>query len=471
MRTRIGWVASLGWMCWLCLAGQAVSQAPAEDLLTQARGLAREGRHAEAIPIYEELMSEVEGRDNGDSEPLVYLLHELAVQHHALGDATAAETLYRRSLRLAEKHHGEHAATLAPILRGLAAVAAMRGRLDDAEAHHRRVLKIQETEASGGAEMARTLAELGVLRQLQGQSADAEGFYQRALASADENDLSPTEIVTISGNLGAIYARQERYAEAEQSYLKVLAIRERELGPQHPDLVKVLLELASLQFRQRRYSRAAASYERGLRLRERTQSDDLAQSDILSQLAATYRQLGRTAEAEAHFAMAKTILGAQCQGRERTTACRDAAMIHQGLVSRPRDSTNGLIRPNEPLADEDTARAPEVAGSRSRAAASDPASPAKPPSPPRTRVTHRVQVAARQVREQAVALLAGLQADYPDLLGDLDARVFEVDLGDRGVWHRVQIGAFTSRARAKALCGELVRRGHDDCWVAATEEP
>ncbi len=430
------------------LASDARGQAATTDLLIQARELAREGRHAEAIPIYEAHLTEIERREGDDFEPLVFLLHELAVQHHAVGEAAEAEALYLRSLAVAEKYHGTRDSTLAPSLRGLAAVAAMRGRLQDAESYHRRVLEIQKSAAASRSDIARTYAELGVLRQLRGHPADAEELYRRALA-ADDDVLTETEVATVAGNLAALYARGERYGEAEQTYRQVLAIREKQLGPDHPDLIKVLLELASLQFRQRRYASAASSYERVLHLREPTGQDDLALSDLLSQLAATYRQLGRSAEAEAHFDLAKTILKAQCGDRERTKACRDATVIHRGLRNRPRDSAEPPPASGSPPPEETVAKV---------AATTTPARP-----------VHRAQVAARQDRREAVEILERLQASHRDLVADLATRVVEVDLAERGVWHRVQIGEFPTASQAKALCSQLLRRGHDGCWVVATD--
>lgn len=455
MRLTLRW-----WCCWALACGSglaAQAQTATSDPLVQARELARAGRHAEAIPIYEQQLADLEQRDGPDSESLIYLLHEIAVQHHAVGATETAEPLYQRALDLAELHHGDRDSSLVPSLRGLAAVAAMRGLWDQAESYHRRVLDIQESSNATKPGIARTLAELGLLEQLRGDPDQAEEYYRRALESSDAEVLTDTEVATVAGNLAAIYARQERYAESEATYRRVLAVRERQLGPNHVDLVKVLLELASLQFRQRRYSAAASSYERALRLREQVGENDLALSEILGQLAATYFQLGRSAEAAAHFTMAKTILDAQCAGRERSKACRDVAAVHAGLENRPRDL--GAPATGAPAEEAPTRVAEPV----------EPAPP--PPRAHKARRLYRSQVAARQDRQQAVEILDRLLAAHPDLLFVLATHVVEVDLAERGIWHRVQIGDHESRREAKALCAELKKGGVDDCWVVAVEEP
>ena len=50
------------------------------------------------------------------------------------------------------------------------------------------------------------------------------------------------------------------------------------------------------------------------------------------------------------------------------------------------------------------------------------------------------------------------------LLGDRELTVQEVDLGERGIFYRVQAGFFPERAGASALCRALKAR-QQDCLV------
>ncbi len=63
--------------------------------------------------------------------------------------------------------------------------------------------------------------------------------WRAGLALWDEADPSLT-------NLAALYQAQGNYAEAEPLYQRALAIWERALGPEHPDVAKVLNSYASL---------------------------------------------------------------------------------------------------------------------------------------------------------------------------------------------------------------------------------
>ncbi len=508
--------AKLAVLCGLWLAVAAGAQDDAEGPLAKARELAVAGRHAEAIPLYEQLAADVERKEGADAWSLVYLWYELAVQHHSLGDLDQAESLYQRSLTLAEMHRGARDLALVPSLRGLATLAATLERLDEAETFYRRALEIQEEAGDDPTATARTLAELGLLSQLQERPQEAEDFYRRALEIGAE--LEATDVAVIASNLGALYDHLERYAEAEDFYRRALEIRERLLGSDHPDLARFHDKLGGLRYRDRRFAEAASSYKASLKIREQAGREDLEVAEVLAHLAATYRQLGRSVAAETHFGMAKAILDAQCGGREYVGPCRDALRNHRQLSEQRLAPPAEPVPPPVAVAEAPPSAppaapppsAPPVAPPPSLSAPPPPlpAPPAEPPplpgppplsspEPPAAADTatgprepseapaagaapppaearggrwHRAQVGAREDRREADEILAGLRDSHPQLLGDLPARIFRVDLGERGVWHRVQIGEFAELADAKALCAEIIRRGHEGCWVITTEE-
>jgi cell division septation protein DedD len=95
------------------------------------------------------------------------------------------------------------------------------------------------------------------------------------------------------------------------------------------------------------------------------------------------------------------------------------------------------------------------------------AAPSPPPSPPGAPVAngYRAQVATAKREADANRKVAQLRKDYADLFGPLPLRVRRVDLGAKGVWYRVQAGAFAEMGQATQLCEELKRRGEKGCWV------
>jgi hypothetical protein len=73
---------------------------------------------------------------------------------------------------------------------------------------------------------------------------------------------------------------------------------------------------------------------------------------------------------------------------------------------------------------------------------------------------YRVQIVAVRSQADAESEWRRFAGTYPDLLGGFEPYVGEVDLGERGVWLRVQAGPL-DRADADGLCAALRERGAD----------
>jgi CHAT domain-containing protein len=82
-----------------------------------------------------------------------------------------------------------------------------------------------------------------------------------------------------------------------------------------------------------------------------------------------------------------------------------------------------------------------------------------PQSSPAARDLYVVHVASDRSRAQALTEFAKLQHRHASLLKAAQADVQEVDLGSKGVWHRLLIGPAVSRAEAEGLCRKLKSDG------------
>jgi class 3 adenylate cyclase/tetratricopeptide (TPR) repeat protein len=98
----------------------------------------------------------------------------------------------------------------------------------------------------------------------------------------------------------ALYLRERGdYGKAELFATRALAIREKILGPDHPDVAQSLDGLAVVYWREGRYVEAEPLYSRALAIREKALgSDDLDVAASLSSFALVYWDQGRYAEAE-----------------------------------------------------------------------------------------------------------------------------------------------------------------------------
>ena len=80
------------------------------------------------------------------------------------------------------------------------------------------------------------------------------------------------------------------------------------------------------------------------------------------------------------------------------------------------------------------------------------------------RQDYMVQLAASRSRALARGVYARLQSEYDDLLGRRDPFILRVDLGDRGIFYRVNVAGFASKEAADNFCADLKKRGQD-CLV------
>lgn len=75
-----------------------------------------------------------------------------------------------------------------------------------------------------------------------------------------------------------------------------------------------------------------------------------------------------------------------------------------------------------------------------------------------------VQLAASRSRALARGVYANLQKSYNDALGRRDPLILRVDLGDKGIYYRVNVPGFNDRTAAADFCAALKKRGQD-CLV------
>lgn len=140
------------------------------------------------------------------------------------------------------------------------------------------------------------------------------------------------------------------------------------------------------------------------------------------------------------------------------------------------EQTEQSVTPEPSAAEADQARAPEpepVTQAPSQPADSAPAvrvedaapRAAEPAPTPAAAGGFVAQIGAFRSREDAESGWLAFAARYPDLAAGRTPDIQRADLGDRGVFHRLRIAAFSSRDDAAAFCSALDARGQA-CLVA-----
>ncbi|HLL27491.1 MAG TPA: CHAT domain-containing tetratricopeptide repeat protein [Xanthobacteraceae bacterium] len=151
-----------------------------------------------------------------------------------------------------------------------------------------------------GADEASKLDDQADALYEKGRYAEAEPLYKRSLAIR-EKALGPDhpDVAASLNNLALLYDQQGRHVDAEPLYKRALAIWEKTLGPDHPDVATSLNNLALLYDAQGRYADAEPLYRRSLAIREKILApDDPDITYLLNNLALLYKKQGRYADAE-----------------------------------------------------------------------------------------------------------------------------------------------------------------------------
>jgi CHAT domain-containing protein/tetratricopeptide (TPR) repeat protein len=173
------------------------------------------------------------------------------------------------------------------------------GRHREAEAVARRALEAA-TAAQQPIRIGFWCNQLGVALMYQGRDTEAEPLHKRALAIR-ERALGPDhpQFAQSLNALAYLYGRQGRYAEAELLHKRALAIEEKTLGADHTDVATSLNNLAILYMYQGRYAEAEPLHKRALAINEKALgADNSSVAGSLNNLAELYRRQGRYAEAE-----------------------------------------------------------------------------------------------------------------------------------------------------------------------------
>jgi tetratricopeptide (TPR) repeat protein len=151
-----------------------------------------------------------------------------------------------------------------------------------------------------GADVERDILT-AVIYYIHGEYAEAEKLFKRSLAIR-EKALGPNhpDVATSLDIMASIYAIWGDYAKAEPLYKRSLAIREKALGPNHPDVAKSLNSMAIFYGIQGEYAKAEPLFKRSLAIREKALGHDHPDvATSLENLAALYRTSKRNVEAEA----------------------------------------------------------------------------------------------------------------------------------------------------------------------------
>ena len=158
-------------------------------------------------------------------------------------------------------------------------------------------------------QLAKHLNMAGSAYHNAGRYSEAEPLLKRSL-EIREKVLGPEhpDVATSLNNLALLYCDQGRYSEAEPLLKRSIEIKEKVLGPEHPDVATSLNNLALLYCDQGRYPEAEPLYKRSLKIVEKALGPEHPHvATVLKNYADLLQKMDREKEAAELAALAESI--------------------------------------------------------------------------------------------------------------------------------------------------------------------
>jgi CHAT domain-containing protein/tetratricopeptide (TPR) repeat protein len=207
----------------------------------------RLGRYAESETLYRRAIGVWETL-NPEHPELVVALQNLGTVYVDEGRFDEAEALLKRALNIREKVYGADSFPVATELNNLASLYEIQGRYADVETFANRAFAIvQKAQGPDDPDTAKVLRKLGVANDAEGHYAEADAQFKRAL-DIFNNAYGPDNryLGTVLISQGHMFEHQHRPDAAEAAYLRALDITQRTRGVNHPEVARVLNDLALL---------------------------------------------------------------------------------------------------------------------------------------------------------------------------------------------------------------------------------
>jgi tetratricopeptide (TPR) repeat protein len=162
----------------------------------------------------------------------------------------------------------------------------------------------------------------------EGRMADADACARRAVRQLESSsNTRPLALASAHNVLALIEYRRGMFAEAAPEFEKAARIFSQHLGPDHPEIVPYLVNLANTYLKIKRWSDAEDAANRALRLAKLGLGEDHPyHAGALIAFAKVCEKTGRTREGKAASRQAQTIL-AQRSDRERSLVSIDDLLL------------------------------------------------------------------------------------------------------------------------------------------------
>jgi serine/threonine-protein kinase len=277
------------------------------------------GKYKEGLAAGEALLKQVEQVNHAPLHGQV--LYMVARLKEALGDYTGAEKLAHEALTYAAD--GKDLVLMSKSLSFLTVVTGVR--LKQLQQASMLVPVVRAVARSSGDSLTQALAlsQLGHLLMTQGKYTEARESYLQAL-ELREKVLGPEhpDVASSISNLASAAWWMGGYDEAVEKAERAVALQSKALGPEHPEVVKTLMISAGTLAEVGRYEDALKRHERALELQEKVLGPNHPSVSIsLNNIAITLMSMGRYEEARQRSERAMILAEKHADALKLAAAC------------------------------------------------------------------------------------------------------------------------------------------------------
>ena len=226
------------------------------------------------------------------------------------GEYGKAEPLFKQSLEISKKVHGENDPDFALGLNNLANLYSETGRYAEAEPLYLRALEIIRAGAGeDNAFYVKSLNNLASLYKRMGNYVEVEPLYKKAadILLKISGEGRPDYAIVLN-NLAGYYYLLGRYPEAESTYQKSLDAARKAVGEQHPIYARTLNNLGSVYEAMGNYARAEQLYRQALQtITSKSGKDSTDAAAALNNLGGLYKTIGDYPKADSFYHQSNEI--------------------------------------------------------------------------------------------------------------------------------------------------------------------
>uniref|UniRef100_A0A803MUN9 Nephrocystin-3 n=1 Tax=Chenopodium quinoa TaxID=63459 RepID=A0A803MUN9_CHEQI len=241
-------------------------------LLGLAKHLGSVGRAAEAVEIYERVITIVESSHGADSLDLVLPLSGFGNLLLRQGKPNDAEIPFTRILNLYSRLHGETDGRTGMALCSLAHVKFAQGDAEEAIHLYRKALQVIRDSGYVALDdniMEKMRLDLAELLHIVGRGNEGRELLEECLVITEKfKGKDHPSLATHFINLATSYSFSKNYVEAERLLRMSLRVMMKSVGPDDPSITFPMLHLAVTLFNLRRDKEAERLAIEVLRIRE-----------------------------------------------------------------------------------------------------------------------------------------------------------------------------------------------------------